>query len=70
MILFTLYIALFRKDYFEKPRSLMMLYALITIFPILVSLMMEHNVLSVYVLPFAIVPIFIRVFMDSRTAFI
>ena len=59
MILFTLYIALFRKDYFEKPRSLMMLYALITIFPILVSLMMEHNVLSVYVLPFAIVPIFI-----------
>ena len=69
MILFTLYIALFRKDYFEKPRSLMMLYALITIFPILVSLMMEHNVLSVYVLPFAIVPIFIRVFMDSRTAF-
>ena len=70
MILFTLYIALFRKDYFDKPRSLMMLYALITIFPILVSLMMEHNVLSVYVLPFAIVPIFIRVFMDSRTAFI
>ncbi|MBR2242547.1 MAG: HDIG domain-containing protein [Prevotella sp.] len=70
MILFTLYKALFRKDYFEKPRSLMMLYALITIFPILVSLMMEHNVLSVYVLPFAIVPIFIRVFMDSRTAFI
>ena len=70
MILFTLYIALFRKDYFEKPRSLMMLYALITIFPILVSLMMEHNVLSVYVLPFAIVPIFVRVFMDSRTAFI
>lgn len=70
MILFTLYLALFRKDYFEKPRSLMMLYVLITIFPILVSLMMEHNVLSVYVLPFAIAPIFIRVFMDSRTAFI
>ena len=70
MILFTMYIALFRKDYFDKPRSLMMLYSLITLFPILVSLMMEHNVLSVYVLPFAIAPIFIRVFMDSRTAFI
>ena len=47
-----------------------MLYVLITIFPILVSLMIENNIMNVYVLPFAIVPIFIRVFMDSRTAFV
>ena len=47
-----------------------MLYVMITVFPILVSLMIEHNVLSVYVLSFAIVPVFIRVFMDSRTAFV
>ena len=32
--------------------------------------MMEHNILSVYILPFAMAPIFVRVFMDSRTAFI
>ena len=70
MLLFTLYLALFRRDYFDKPRSIMMLYALITLFPILVSLMVQHNFFSVYILPFAIVPIFIRVFMDSRTAFI
>ncbi len=48
VMLFTLYLALFRKDYFEKPRSITMLYSLITIFPILVSLMMEHNFFSVY----------------------
>ncbi len=70
VILFTLYLALFRKDYFEKPRSIMMLYTMITIFPIVVSLMMEHNFFSVYIIPFALAPIFIRVFMDSRTAFI
>lgn len=70
MILFTCYLVLFRKDYFDKPRSVLMLYAMITIFPIFVSLMMSHNMLSVYILPFAIAPIFIRVFMDSRTAFI
>lgn len=70
MLLFTLYLALFRRDYFEKPRSIMMLYSLITIFPILVSLMVEHNLLSIYILPFTMVPMFIRVFMDSRTAFI
>lgn len=70
VFLFTLYLGLFRKDYFNKPRSIAMLYVLITIFPLLVSLMMQHNVFSVYILPFAMAPIFIRVFMDSRTAFI
>lgn len=70
MFLFTLYLGLYRKDYFDKPRSIAMLYVLLTIFPILVSIMMENNIMNVYVLPFAIVPIFIRVFMDSRTAFI
>ena len=70
MLLFTLYLALFRRDYFDKPRSIMMLYALITLFPILVSLMVQHNFFSIYILPFAMAPMFIRVFMDSRTAFI
>ena len=69
VILFTTYLRLFRKDYFEKPRSVIMLYTMITVFPVLVSLMISHNVLSVYILPFAIAPIFIRVFLDSRTAF-
>ncbi len=69
ILLFTTYLRLFRKDYFDKPRSIAMLYVMITIFPILVSLMITHNVLSVYILPFAIAPIFIRVFVDSRTAF-
>ena len=68
--LFTLYLALFRKDYFDKPRSISLLYVMIVIFPILTSLMMEHNILSVYILPFSMAPIFFRVFMDSRTAFI
>lgn len=69
ILLFTTYLRLFRKDYFDKPRSIAMLYVMITVFPILVSLMITHNVLSVYILPFAIAPIFIRVFVDSRTAF-
>ena len=70
ILLFSTYITLFRRDYLDKPRSITMIYTMITLFPVLVSLMMEHNLLSVYVLPFSIAPIFIRVFMDSRTAFI
>lgn len=70
VMMFTSYLTLFRKDYFEKPRSLTMLYTMITLFPILVSMMMKHNFFSVYIIPFAMATIFVRVFMDSRTAFI
>ena len=66
---FTIFLTLFRKDYFEKVRSTTMLYALIVIFTIIASMMVKHSVLHVYIVPFAMVPIFIRVFMDSRTAF-
>ena len=68
ILVFTTFIALFRRDYFGKPRALMMVYVMLTIFPIIVSLMVENQFLSVYMIPFAIAPIFIRVFMDSRTA--
>lgn len=68
--LFTLYLILFRRDYFDKTRNILILYSLITIFPILTSLMIKHNFLSVYIIPFVLVPIFVRVFQDSRTAFV
>lgn len=70
MLLFTSYLYLFRRDYFDKLRSITMLYLLIAVFPIMVSVIMKHNFFSVYIIPFCIVPIFVRVFMDSRTAFI
>ena len=70
VICMTFFLTLFRKDYFEKPRSLAMLYSLIIIFTVIASIMVSHNILHVYIVPFAMVPIFIRVFMDSRTAFI
>lgn len=70
VMLFTMYIALFRKDYFDKPRSIMMLYVMITLFPIAVAMMIEHNWFNVYIVPFAMAAIFARMFMDSRTAFI
>ena len=66
---FTLFLSLFRKDYFQSPRSTAMLYSLIIVFTVIAALMVSHAVLHVYIIPFAMVPIFIRVFMDSRTAF-
>ena len=69
--LFTIYLSLYHNDYFKKPRAITMIYFWLVVFPVLVSLMMQHSYFnfSVYVLPFAFVPIFVRVFMDARTAF-
>ena len=69
MVCFTLYLILYRKDYYEKPRSMTMLYALIILFVIFTALFMRNTFIHVYILPYAMVPVFIRVFMDSRTAF-
>lgn len=66
---FTLYLSLFRKDYFDKPRSIAMLYSLIVVFALLTSVLVKNTIGHVYILPYAMAPIFIRVFMDSRTAF-
>ncbi len=66
---FTIFLSIFRSDYFEKIRSIGMIYALMTLFSVIASVMVSHNILHVFIIPFSMVPIFIRVFMDSRTAF-
>lgn len=70
VVLFTMYLVLFRRDYFSKTRNIAMLYTMITLFPIMVSFIIRHNFFSVYIIPFAMAPMFVRIFMDSRTAFI
>ena len=65
IISFTLYLRLYRNDYLVKSRKIMMTYALITIFSILTALFMRNTFIHVYILPYAMVPIFVRVFMDS-----
>ena len=70
VIFFTLYLSLFRKDYFEKLRSIAMPYTLIIIFTLLTALMVRNTFAHVFMLPYAMLAIFIRIFMDSRTAFI
>ena len=69
MIGFTVYLSLYRLDYFGKARSLTMTYALIVIFALLTALFIRNTFIHVYIVPYAMVPIIIRIFMDSRTAF-
>ena len=69
ILAFTVYLNLYRKDYLAKSRKIMMAYAMITFFSILTALFMRNTFVHVFILPYAMVPIFVRVFLDSRTAF-
>lgn len=67
---FLFFLRMYRKDYYENPQSVALLFLIIVIYPILTSIMVSHNVFSVYMIPYAAAPMIIRVFLDSRTAFI
>ncbi len=69
MTILVSYLSIFRSDYLVKYRSSILLFALVVFFSILASLMVSHNTFNVFMLPLCMVPIVIRVFMDSRTAF-
>lgn len=68
-VLTTIYLSLYRDDYFDNIRNAALLYTLPVLFCILASFMVSHKFFHVFMVPFCSVPIVIRVFMDSRTAF-
>ncbi len=70
VVALLLYFDLFRRDYMTKPRSMLLLVVLTVAFPLLTSALVKLQLLSVFILPYCMIPIFVRVFMDSRTAFI
>ena len=70
MLCFMLYLDLFRKDYYSRKGSLSLLFALIMSYCVVTALMVANNVFTVYILPYAMLPMIIRVFLDSRTAFL
>ena len=70
MLCFMLYIELFRKDYYQRKGNLALLFTFIMFYCVMTALMVTNNIYNVYIIPYAMLPIVIRVFLDSRTAFI
>lgn len=70
VVLFLLYFLQFRNDYLTSTRSMLLTCSLFLIFPLLTYALVVHTDLSPYLIPYCITPIFVRIFMDSRTAFI
>lgn len=70
MVCLFFFFSQFRNDYTHSLKHSLLIWLLVLIFPIITYILTAHEWASPYVVPFCILPIFIRVFMDSRTAFI
>jgi len=68
ILLFFLYLFLFRPRIFENFGNLLFISLLILMMVGLTSVTIKYTSLSYFMVPFALLPIIIRVFFDSRTA--
>jgi len=68
MTLLFLYINLFRPRIYDSISNLILILSLILLMVGLTSFAIRINAFSYYMVPFALLPIIIRVFFDSRTA--
>lgn len=65
---FHFYLLFFRPNEYRNRQHVMFMLLLITFFVILTALSVRLNLFNVYIIPYAIVTILIRTFIDSRTA--
>ena len=68
MLCFWLYLWSFRVKIFHNKRNVLFMILCIFMSCILTELCVTYSLFNVYILPYAIVPIVVRTFFDSRTA--
>lgn len=68
--LFITYFILYRKDCYARISTMALVFSLVAIFSGITGAMVSHKFFSIYLIPYALVPIFVRVFIDTRTAFL
>jgi len=67
-LMLFLFLYNFRREILSDNRKIIFILLLITIMAILSSILIKRNIINIYIIPLAIVPIFIRTFYDSRLA--
>ncbi|MDL2322741.1 HDIG domain-containing protein [Bacteroidales bacterium OttesenSCG-928-A17] len=68
MLCFFLYFFYLRRNIYEKRKDLTFVLFILLLFVVLTELCVNYNLFSVYIIPYAIIPLVIRTFFDSRTA--
>lgn len=69
VICFFFYYKQFRTDYLSNMRTMLFIIMMAFFFPALTYILQRVNI-NAYIVPYCMLPIFLRVFTDSRTAFI
>ncbi|MDR3705568.1 MAG: HDIG domain-containing protein [Paludibacteraceae bacterium] len=68
MMLLFLYLYLFRINIYENIKHTVFLLLMVLLIVSFASLAVKFNIFDVYIVPFALLPIIVRIFFDSRTA--
>lgn len=69
VVLLLYFFRQFRSNYLQEPRIVMLVFFMFMFFPIITYTMVKHSLLQVHIIPYCVIPIFLRIFLDSRTAF-
>ena len=70
VLLLYFYFHQFRSDYLHSMRSVLLICALSQFFIVVTYVLVQHQWTNLFIVPYCILPIFVRIFLDSRTAFI
>ena len=70
MIILLAYIYTYKKDVAENPSKFIFTIISATLFPMLVGIITSHGEISVFTLPFAILPFTLCLFIDESTALV
>jgi len=58
----------FRRKIYVNRKDIVFLLFMVTLFTVLTEICIAYDLFSVYIIPYAIIPIVVRTFFDSRTA--
>ncbi len=68
MVCYLLYLYYFRSNIYERKKHVVFMLFLLVSFTLLTEISIKYQLFNVYIIPFAIIPIAVRIFFDSRTA--
>jgi len=65
-----LFLFYFRKDIYTQTKDVIFLLTTLSTFVFLTEICVSYNLFNIYIIPYAVIPITVRTFFDSRTAHI
>ncbi len=68
IVLMFLYLIFYRREIFDHKRKLSFIILMIVLMVFMAGFALKVELLNIYMVPLAILPIMIRIFFDSRTA--